>query len=276
MTDDWGMIYICEAGSSEGISKAAKIIPRKKWEGEDEDEDSAPDDWEASSSEEEDSKLTAAPVAPPRKKGTLKAKIAEKEAAKASLKDADGDSDLEDVAASDPAEKKRLDRERELKADLSNAADLFGTVAIDCKTGSFSSTLNDWTAFTASSSSKELDSLLNFNPRTKEDFQQLSTRIIDLITKRHESKPLYPSFIEHHVKALAQPLKDVEVRKAASALTTLANEKQKEQRDKASGKKKSKATTKPALGAAKSSNKFDTNIYEESLDDFGTNADDFM
>jgi translation initiation factor 3 subunit J len=41
------------------------------------------------------------------------------------------------------------------------------------------------------------------------------------------------------------PLKDVEVRKAASGLTTLANEKQKEQRDKASGKKKLKAAAKP-------------------------------
>ena len=41
------------------------------------------------------------------------------------------------------------------------------------------------------------------------------------------------------------PLKDVEVRKAASALTTLANEKQKQQRDKASGKKKAKASAKP-------------------------------
>jgi translation initiation factor 3 subunit J len=46
------------------------------------------------------------------------------------------------------------------------------------------------------------------------------------------------------------PLKDLEVRKAASALTTLANEKQKEQRDKASGKKKPKQATK-TLGATK-------------------------
>ena len=73
-------------------------------------------------------------VAPPRKKGTLKAKIAEKEAAKALMKEGGDDSELEDVAALDPVEKKRLDRERELKADLSNAADLFGTVAIDRKT----------------------------------------------------------------------------------------------------------------------------------------------
>jgi translation initiation factor 3 subunit J len=73
------------------------------------------------------------PVAAPRKKGTLKAKIAEKEAAKALRKDADEDSEVEDVAIVDLVEKKRLDKERELKADLSNAADLFGAVALDCK-----------------------------------------------------------------------------------------------------------------------------------------------
>jgi len=247
MTTDW------DAESADEVVKAPKIVPKKKWEGEDEEEDSAPDDWEASSSEEEQPKPTAT-VDPPRKKGTLKAKIAEKEAAKALQKDASGDSELEDVL--DPVERKRIDRERELKADLSNAADLLGGVVSD--------------------SSKELETLLTFNPRTKEDFQRLSSMIVDVVLKRHETKPLYASFIEYHVKALAQPLKDVEVRKAVSALTTLANEKQKEQREKLSGKKKSKAATKPVLGSTKSSNKFDTSVYEESLDDFGTNADDFM
>lgn len=73
--------------------------------------------------------------------------------------------------------------------------------------------------------------------------------------RRHMDKPLYATFLEHHARALADPLRDVEVRKVASALTTLSNEKQKEQRDKASGKKKPKATAKPALGAAKPSSK---------------------
>lgn len=86
------------------------------------------------------------------------------------------------------------------------------------------------------------------------------------------------------------PLKDIEVRKAASGLTILANEKQKEQRDKASGKKKSKPV-KPVLGSSKVSNKYanfvfcflsyrflrvDTSVYDEALDDFESNADDFM
>lgn len=61
--------------------------------------------------------------------------------------------------------------------------------------------------------------------------------------------------MEHHVRELAQPLRDVEVRKAASSLTTLANEKQKEQRDKSSGKKKTKGAAKPGLGAAKVASK---------------------
>ena len=116
--------------------------------------------------------------------------------------------------------------------------------------------------------------LVSFTPQSKEDFQKLSTMLIDYVLKRHQSKPLYPTFVEMHVREMAQPLKDVEVRKAASALTTLSNEKQKEQRDKASGKKKPKAASKPALGAAKVNTKVDTRVYDEALDDFGN--DDFM
>lgn len=103
----------------------------------------------------------------------------------------------------------------------------------------------------AGTSSKELDSLISAQPRTKEDFIKLSDDIITYIIKRHQDKPLYATFVEHHVRELAAPLRDVEVRKAASGLTTLANEKQKEQRDKASGKKKGKGASKPGLGGAK-------------------------
>ena len=78
---------------------------------------------------------------------------------------------------------------------------------------------------------------------------------MDYIVKRHQNKPLYATFVEMHVKELAAPLKDVDVRKAASGLTTLANEKQREQRNKAGGKKK-KGAAKPALGATKASSKY--------------------
>lgn len=231
--------------------------PVKKWEGEDEEESSPASDWE-DSSEEEEEKPKPAPVAPLKKKGNVKAKIAEKEAAKAARAAAGEDLDYNEDAVLDPREKERLDKERELQADMDNAATLFGAARL------------------GGSSSKELDALLSFEPRSKEDFHGFSDQIIEVIIKRLQERPLYPAFVEYHVRQLAEPLKDLEVRKAASGLTTLANEKQKEQRDKAAGKKKPKAITKPALGSAKASNKFDTSVYDEALDDFGTNADDFM
>ncbi|KAK0480118.1 translation initiation factor eIF3 subunit [Armillaria novae-zelandiae] len=232
----------------------AKKPTKGKWEGEDEDDDAPVSDWE-DSSEEEEEKTPSAPVAPPKKKGTLKAKIAEKEAAKAARKSED---EYDSDSVLDPREKARREKELELNADLNNAAELFGAAALGGTT------------------SKELDSLLSFQPRTKDDFIQLSSRIIEVVIKKHQNKPLYPAFVEHFVREMALPLKDVEVRKAASGLTTLANEKQKEQRDKASGKKKPKATSKPVLGAEKGTSKVDTSIYEEALDDFGSHADDFM
>ncbi|KAL7279306.1 hypothetical protein ACG7TL_007147 [Trametes sanguinea] len=262
--------------SDDDVPKAAPsaLIPKKpvksKWEGEDEEDDGPVSDWEAESSEEEEKpKPAPAPVAPPKKKGTLKQKLAEKEAAKAS-KTTSGDDDYDEDAVLDPREKARRDKERELAADLSNAADLFGSVALGV-------TFFLWPNLDrkrrgAGTSSKELDWLISAQPRTKEDFIEFSNRIIETIVKRHMDKPMYATFLEHHVRALATPLRDVEVRKVASGLTALANEKQKEQRDKASGKKKPKAAAKPTLGATKPSSKLDTTVYDEALDDF----DDFM
>ncbi len=84
-------------------------------------------DWEESSEEEEE-KAPSAPVAPPKKKGTLKAKIAEKEAAKAARKIEEDEYDSDSVL--DPREKARREKELELNADLNNAAELFGAAAL--------------------------------------------------------------------------------------------------------------------------------------------------
>ena len=139
----------------------------------------------------------------------------------------------------------------------------------------------------------DIKSILDANPKTKEEFVILSRQIFDLVIKRHQDKPLYAAFIEAHAKELASPLRDVDVRKVASGLTTLANEKQREARDKASGKRKKAA--KPVLGSTKTAGKCvsdpkapkvldvhvgysraDTNLYEEALDDFGNDPNDFM
>jgi len=253
-----------EDSDKEIAAPAPKIVPKKpanKWQGEDEEEDGPVSDWEKSS-ESEDEKPVSAPVAPPKKKGTLKAKLAEKEAAKAARRAAGEESEEESFDSDDvldPRAKALRDKQRELEADMKNAAELFGANSVKNGTDTPS----------------DLGSLLSVNPKTKDDFFALSRQIFELVIKPHQDKPLYAAFVEQHVKELASPLRDVDVRKAASGLTTLANEKQKEAKDKASGKKK-KATSKPALGGAKTVNKLDTGAYEESLDDFGNDPSDFM
>ncbi|KAF7327925.1 Eukaryotic translation initiation factor 3 subunit J [Mycena kentingensis (nom. inval.)] len=260
MSDEWD-----ESDSDESVKptapavKPAAVAKKSKWEGEDEEDDGPASDWEASSDDEKKaSTTTTSAAAPPKKKGTLKAKLAQKEAERQARIDAGEDDEYDSDAVLDPREKARRDRERELNADLHNAADLLGSAAL------------------GGTSSSELDALISAQPRTKEDFVKFSDQIIEVIIKRHQSKPMYSAFIEHLARELCMPLKDVEVRKVASGLTTLSNEKQKEQRDKASGKKKPKATGKPILGTTKASGRVDTGLYDEALDDFGSNADDFM
>ncbi|KAF8972189.1 eukaryotic translation initiation factor 3 subunit J [Flammula alnicola] len=236
-------------------AKKPVVAGKGKWEGEDEEESDPVSDWEESSEEESEEEKPAPVVAPPKKKGTLKAKLAEKEAAKAAKNGTDDSEEYDSDAVLDPREKARRDKERELKADLSNAADLLGAAAL------------------GGTSSKELDSLISAQPRTKDDFIQLSDRIIEFIIKRHQSKPLYSSFVEHHARALALPLKDVEVRKVASGLTTLANESRRSKETKRAERRSPRRRASPAWEVQGLSE--DTEIYDEALDDFG-NGDDFM
>ncbi|KAF8315500.1 eukaryotic translation initiation factor 3 subunit J [Cantharellus anzutake] len=184
---------------------------------------------------------------------TLKAKISEKEAERARqlAEDDEGESVI------DEAEQRRRDKQHQLETDLANASALLSGTSVSGK-----------------SLPTEIQELLSFTPKTKDDFEAYSKKIFDAFIRKHQEKPLYAVFVEMHVKALAQSLRDVDVRKAASGLTALANEKQKEQREKASGKKKTKTASKPALAGTRSVSKVDTAAYEEALDDF--DDDDFM
>ena len=91
-------------------------------------------DWDESSAEEEEEETKPTPVAPPKKKGTLKAKLAEIEAAKAARaargEDDDDDDEYDEDAVLDPREKARRDKEREISADLENAASLLGAASV--------------------------------------------------------------------------------------------------------------------------------------------------
>ncbi|KAG9126885.1 Translation initiation factor 3 subunit J component [Ceratobasidium sp. 392] len=263
--DNWD-----DSGSDTGAAPPprapAPAVPRakpSKWADEDAEEKPA-SDWDASTDEEEPKPATTTSASAPKKRKTFKAKMAEKEAAAAATgarRGAAGELDPDEWKAGESGDDGKSltvaeQRARELESDLKSAGDLLGAAALG-------------------DAPSELAELVSFEPRSKDDFQKLSNMIMEHIIQRHQSKPLYATFIELHARALAEPLRDVDVRKVASGLSTLANEKQKEQRDKASGKKKPKAVQKPGLGLTKPGpKKVDTAAYEEALDDFGD--DDFM
>ncbi|CAH7670887.1 eukaryotic translation initiation factor 3 subunit J [Phakopsora pachyrhizi] len=223
-------------GGATKLTAAALPTLSKKWADEDAEEDSEKDRRK----NEQESK----PKGPIRNKGITKMKIAEKEAEEASR--------LAELRAleeqeSDPTLRKRRDQQRAVEADLENARGLFGDAAI----------------------SKNSEDPFKMDPITKADFESLSLALSDLIVSKHGKKPLFPMFVESFVKQIAGPLTDVQTRKAASVLTTLANEKQRLIKD--STKKGGKAKSKPTKGGRGIN--ADLEIYDQALDD---DFDDFV
>ena len=72
-----------------------------------------------------------------RKKTTLKQRLAQKEAAEAA-RIARGEFAPDELAEMHPQERARLEKERELQADLNHASDLFGDMAVGASKQSFS------------------------------------------------------------------------------------------------------------------------------------------
>jgi len=61
---------------------------------------------------------------------------------------------------------------------------------------------------------------------------------MSVIISRHESNPLFATFVEILAKDVCESLNAVQTRKVSSSLGALGNTKQQDERDKASGKKK--------------------------------------
>ncbi|KAH8977762.1 translation initiation factor eIF3 subunit [Lactarius akahatsu] len=220
--DAWQIPYVGPRHPPVARAVPNNAATKGKWEGEDENDDGPSySDWEASSEDDKVKAKPAAAAAAPPKKGTLKQQLAKKEAARRTQLAAGGsDTDYDEDAVLDPCAMVRLEKERKLESDLHNATELelFGSSTLGCIAA---------------------------------DIVALLEAIIAHIVKHHQDKPLYSTFVEHHVRALAMPLRDVDVHKAANGLTTLANEKQ---RERTSGKKP-KSAAKPVLAASQVGNK---------------------
>ena len=88
------------------------------------------------------------------------------------------------------------------------------------------------------SGKEALQAVMTSQPKTKDELATLSKQIMLAIISRHESNPLFPSFVEQLGKDLCESLTAAQTRKVSSTLSTLGNTKQQDERDKASGKKK--------------------------------------
>ncbi|KAI7873003.1 eukaryotic translation initiation factor 3 subunit J [Spinellus fusiger] len=224
------------------------IPVNKKWDDEDV-EDNVKESWEDSDEEE---KVAAQPIV--KKKVPLAQKIAEKktaeeekkkelEAKKAALAKA-----LEEETEEDAFDRKQRMRQLELEADMNNATDLFSNVGI--------------------SKENAETPIEDLKPKTRVEFEQYYKRLSAMITVYSKSIN-YPNFVDQLVRELATPMKDMDVRKVASTMTAMANDKQRAAKEATKTKKKGK----PQLtGAGKTATREDMDSFENNYDDF----DDFM
>ncbi|KAF9184170.1 Translation initiation factor 3 subunit J component [Haplosporangium sp. Z 11] len=239
---------------NEDVIEAPVIPAKKQWDDEDVEDDDVKEDWDASSESESEPETKKAPVvkAP---KMTLAEKIAQR-AEEAERKKQAALEKIAKIPENETEEEKFERRQREknaiIESDIANAADLFSGVKV--------------TDGVVAAASK----LETMKPKTKEQFNEFTTELVTLIQK-HEKQGLYVSFLEGLFRELAQGVRDVDVRKFSSTLTTLANEKQKAAKE--AQKNKKKGSSKPSLAATKVASTIDTKDYSN---DYNDDFDDFM
>lgn len=163
----------------------------------------------------------------------------------------------------DEAERRARLRKSEIDADLRHAEDLFGDVGgvSNDRAKTKHITIADPNDPTATI---DFSSLKIFDPTTKDQFTSLRETLVPLIS-RNAKKAQYGIFLQDFVKQISKDLPSDQIKKIASALTTLSNEKMKEEKAAEKGGKKTKAAkTKVALSANRDiATKADTTAYDE-------------
>lgn len=234
------------------------------------------DSWDAADDSEEERKKQAKKKAAEEKaaaeaaanKKSKAERVAEKQSEHAAERAAKDAEDEEEEKLT-PAERRARDQQRQIDADLNHAADLFGDVGIGA--GSGTSDRKKPLSVVADPADPtrtiDLSALPLFAPTTKDGFTKLREVLVPLLTQ-NTKKGNYPLFIQEFARLLCKDMSSENVRKAASGLTTLANEKQKEEKESQKKGTKKKAAPKAALvGTAKDVDRIDTTNYDQTYDD---------
>ncbi|KAF4961118.1 hypothetical protein FSARC_10264 [Fusarium sarcochroum] len=264
-----------DSSSSGTPQVGAAAAARRKFDDEEDDSDvldswDADDDSEAEREKERKAteakqKAAAAAAAAKKPKGL---RIAEHQAERAQQK---ADANNVEVFEETEAEKRERLRRTEQEADLAHAADMFGDIGISAgraksRPAAVVVDSND------PSSTVDISKLPLFQPKTKAQFENLRTILGPIITANAKN-PHYSLFLQDFTKALAKDMSSEQIKKLASTMTALGNEKMREEKAADKGGKKTKAAkTKTSLVAGRA-NVADTATYEDA-NDFGD--DDFM
>ena len=154
-------------------------------------------------------------------------------------------------------------RRNEQDSDLKHAEDLFENIGLN-KNRAQKAVVTD-----SSDPSKSLDlsSLPLFRPNTKDQFSRLKETLAPLLAT-NVSKPHYTLFLSEFVKDITKDLPSDQIKKVASSLTALSNEKMKEEKAAEKGGKKTKAKAKATLVAGRDvSSRADTTSYDDDFDE---------
>ncbi|KAI0168694.1 eukaryotic translation initiation factor 3 subunit J [Pestalotiopsis sp. NC0098] len=256
---------------------AAAGVRRNKFDDEEGEDSDVLEDWDdAEDSEVErekakkaaDAKAKAEAEAAANKK-SKKQRIEERRNERAA---ALAEESSEDDDETEAERRERLKR-AEVESDLKHAADLFGDVGLSNSTQTRKTvTAGSAIPIDPKDPTKTIDlaSLALFNPQTKLQFENLRNVLVPIIGANHK-KAQYGLFMQEFAKQLTKDLQSDQIKKIASSLTALGNEKMKEEKAAEKGGKKSKAAkTKTSLVTTRA-NAEDMATYD---DDFGD--DDFM
>ncbi|KAL4808530.1 eukaryotic translation initiation factor 3 subunit J [Aspergillus unguis] len=249
------------------------VAARRRFD--DEEEDDVLDSWDAAEDSEVErekaakaaeakAKADAEAAANKKSKGQRRAEHIETRRKQAEEEDDESDSD------EDEAEKRARLRRTEKDSDLKHAEDLFGDIDLNRNRGK-NKTVVVHDASGDPTQAVDLSAMPLFKPTTKDQFAKVTSTLAPLLATQSK-KPQYALWLPEFAKQLAKELPSGDIKKVASALTTLSNEKMKEERAADKGSKKSKAAkTKVSLVASR-----DNRIETTSYDDDGLGDDDFM
>lgn len=244
------------------------VARRGKFEDEEDDSDVL-DSWDAAEDseaerEKEKKAAEAKAKAEAEKKANHKSKtqrIEEKREAARLRKE------MEDLETSDDDEDESSKRARlraaEKEADMANAEDLFGGVGGVPKSRGAARpvTIQDEAD---PNNTIDLSALKLFSPATAPHFAKLRETLVPLLNANGK-KPQYALFLQQFTKEIVRDLSSEQVKKIASGLTTVSNEKMKEEKAAEKGGKKTKAAkTKATLAANRDvSHRADITSYDD-------------